>query len=166
MANYLYNGVELPALPEWDTVAYPYACIAAASSEMEKVPIAALYVSNVPIYMKAYSASGGFLYLKDSGTISEYWYDSTLGDTDFSLSETNEENAGLLMGMATDIIWSNYDLLNYSDDTLYLEASCPIDAETGEEYHGWCIHATAEPIDPTSFLQGWLVGRRLAGMRK
>lgn len=22
------------------------------------------------------------------------------------------------------------------------------------------------PIDPTSFLQGWLVGRRLAGMRK
>ena len=26
--NYLYNGVELPALPEWDKAAYPYAYIA------------------------------------------------------------------------------------------------------------------------------------------
>jgi hypothetical protein len=25
--NYFYNGVELPALPEWDKEAYPYAAI-------------------------------------------------------------------------------------------------------------------------------------------
>ena len=27
MSKYLYNGVELPELPEWDKNTYPYACI-------------------------------------------------------------------------------------------------------------------------------------------
>ena len=30
MPNYLYNGIELPALPEWDKETYPYAMIGTA----------------------------------------------------------------------------------------------------------------------------------------
>jgi hypothetical protein len=53
---------------------------------------------------------------------------------------------------ATDVFWTNTDILN-EDGSLYLAASDP-------------IPVGGEPIDPTSFMQGWLVGRRLAGMRK
>lgn len=35
MPNYLYNGIELPALPEWDKEAYPFCAIVETSTEGE-----------------------------------------------------------------------------------------------------------------------------------
>lgn len=46
MGNYLYNGVELPALPEWDKSVYPYAVITSWGEAKYGIM---LFVSTTPL---------------------------------------------------------------------------------------------------------------------
>lgn len=120
MANYLYNGVELPALPEWDKTAYPYAIIC------ESVQESFDGITEVRINLKATKSPqtkiGSFLeantpicrsYLKDDKWGTPYV------DNWFWDYEHNDN-----------IIWSNHDVL-YSDGSVYLAASDPV--PVGEE---------------------------------
>ena len=49
-------------------------------------------------------------------------------------------------------IWANHDILN-SDGSVYLPASTPVPVVTNT-------------LDPTALLMGWMVGKRVAGLRK
>lgn len=138
MVNYLYNGVELPALPEWDKETYPYANIIFFEDSMGKYY--KLTASAEPV--SGVSADGYFSGF--SGVAVQKW-----GVFDY---ETAWEEA-TLNNTKGNIIWANHDI-STEDGTLYLAATEPVPVGGGE------------PIDPTSFMQGYIVGRRLAEMRK
>lgn len=105
---YLYNGVRLPGLPEWDKVKYPYAFIASQNSrwflycfsDEKKVSSAGSVTIIAP--------GAGFIY----------------GD-----NRWEEYSSG---GLLLRPIWSNYDIYysDTSDDelsgTLYLANSEPV----------------------------------------
>lgn len=148
--NYIYNGVELPALPGYDTAAYPYAVIAQGGS------ITTLYVSSKPLYYLwpidvAYGYCSidpfdrGSTSLKN-GSWEEFTFDAVTSATETESGTECYWCFGILKG-----IWANHDILK-EDGTVYLAASEPIPVSTWKP-------------DPISMVLGWLVGRRLAGQR-
>lgn len=99
MANYLYNGVELPELPEWDMSAYPYAAIITTANDD---------------YVFTISSSERTVFGASTLTSGDARYDIIDGAWELS------ERAGFYGG----IVWANYDL--YKDGTLYLGATVPL----------------------------------------
>ena len=141
--NYLYNGKELPALPEWDKETCPYAIIITGII----VGATDLYCSSEPYIAEV--VDGYNQITTERVNLLHYRY------------RTEEYVSGASDGweqVATSItihpapLWTNTDIF-YEDGTLYLAASDPVPV------------TTAAPIDPTSFMQGWLVVRRIAAMR-
>ena len=134
--NYLYNGVELPALPEWDKETYPYALI---------------YKS---------SFGGHVLFLTDvvgTYTSSVVYYNGVRIDCDCAQGETEWSDFSDAMSFeryiaaSTHYVWANYDILK-GDGTLYLAASDP-------------IPVTAPALDPLSMWLGWKAGNWVARQR-
>lgn len=151
MANYLYNGVELPALPEWDKTVYPYAVI--NTSELLAKPVYTLYLCSTPLVM-AYNEEIGknSIYLQD---VTRYIAYRVIGTAmEWSVVSNGAENPSIVIIYADEntMIWSNHDIIN-EDDIIYLAASNPI--------------AVSVPPSPdlTSMYLGWLSGRRIAGQR-
>lgn len=150
MANYLYNGVQLPALPEWDKEAYPYAEMYAVSGALSAI-MSVLKVTDRPAdcyalgdndygsYEPSYHVGTNYISYKIDKT-SDTWVVKASGQIEAATSGVNAN-------------WANYDLF-YEDGTLYLAASEPIP-----------VGATPD-IDPTSMFMGWLTGRRIAGQRR
>lgn len=105
---YLYNGVQLPPLPEWDKETYPYCIITA---------IGAKY------YFRAYtdpivggSATGRFA----DGSAEQIY--CTLADGawgSFASSTVTSVNT-------SQTVWTNHDMISSSDGTVYFAASDPI----------------------------------------
>lgn len=133
MANYLYNGVELPALPEWDKETYPYAVIWIA------------FVTNA-IYLDILKefdfSSAGILHTTKEDSL----FALCSGDSwsEFKASTSDSQIVG------SQIKWTNTDILN-EDGSVYLAASDPIPVNP------------APTLDPTSLLMGWQVGNRIRG---
>lgn len=151
--NYLYNGVELPALPEWDKEKYPYAFIVQT------------YAAGMLLGTKLYFLTELECYVADTVECECVRYRT--GDIRYNYSESSdswgeakEVDASTIDSFRYDtILWTNTDIycqtdIYYPSGTLYMAASEPVPV------------GGAAPIDHASFLQGWLVGRRLAGMRK
>lgn len=142
MANYLYNGVELLDIrtkwaSEYDGVPAPYGIIASKNGSY------VLYVSSVPFVRVNQRVQ-----LNDAGIYVKYRYSTVSGAAWLANGQgLNPHDLN-----CDEYIWTSHDILN-EDGSVYLAASDP-------------IPVGGEPIDPTSFMQGWLVGRRLAGMRK
>lgn len=145
MANYLYNGVAVPTLPEYDNERYPYAVLRKNTGATKF----AFFVSSHAPTIKNGKLQVLQLGAGASGRCEAYTYtdaDGWIGPTTYTF----------VQGFTTDaegVFWTNTDILN-EDGTIYLAASEPVPIGGGE------------PIDPTSFMQGYIVGRRLAGMRK
>ena len=141
MAKYLYNGVELPQLPEWDNVAYPYALIYRHIESGnyylrcgEQAFVDRTHATVPNIYQ-----SGKSVWYSNDGSAWKYGDSDVAGDT---ISPTYNN-----------IIWTNHNILSTKDSSVYLAASDP-------------IPVTSSPApDPTSMLMGWLVGRAIAGQR-
>lgn len=137
MANFLFNGVPLPALPEWDKTTYFYA------------------------YM--YHGSGGDFFAIAKRR-SEPWVDGEGVDVvafyDLMLYKVSGSawvflsNRDSMMHSlkTTDIFWVNTDLY-HTDGTLYLAASDPIPV------------GTAPQLDPLSLWLGWKAGNWVARQR-
>ena len=136
--NYLYNGVEFPAIPTWNKEKYPYLFI----HENPGIWIT-LWAIDVPL-------TKGGEYLKTNGPYGYYYW--VLKDGVWAVTEYSEGTNAEGSSWGTNLIWANHDILK-EDGTIYLAASDPIPVGGGE------------PIDKASFLQGYIVGRRLAGMR-
>ena len=154
MANYLYNGVELPELP--DVEEYPYKFAYYHNLNCSRYELLCGYN---PIVIKRESQDGPYFFANGiSYTV-----------RDGAWVRTAQHSTATYTGDISSFRWANHDLLYDDDGTPYLDATCPINAETGEEYHGWCLHATEptepEPIDPQSYLMGFRLSQLLQGMR-
>lgn len=122
---YLYNGIRLPALPEWDRGVYPYAHITRAN-------IGAWYVwylniAKTKLYYRKDSDGHDRMFTVDGSPI-VYLLDGVSGDVN-GATETGWNNLiektkedGVLEHLPR---WSNYDI-TYEDGTVYLAASEPI----------------------------------------
>lgn len=109
---YLYNGVRLPKLPEWDRVAYPYAVIMTSSSGY------ALYVcQQEPAPRPAVSDDPSYIWFGeyDYKPMRAYCYEPYSEWGALSTSTSYSSNK---------IFWTNTDILN-TDGTTYLAASEP-----------------------------------------
>ena len=124
---YLYNGVRLPKLPEWDRETYPYAVIYGTESNGNLVY--ALDVYSTPLRLTTKSSGSVYLGVNSSG---EYWGVSMYGYPWSDEPRNTFENYGGRMisgtdsgSMQYDIVWANSDVLN-EDGSVYLAASDPI----------------------------------------
>ena len=111
---YLYNGVRLPALPEWDETKYPYAQISGWH-----VSGALLRVTTFPFKVK-----NGWFYTSANGSQIAY----KIVDNQWEISEANcmafsEEKQMQMAGM--NVEWANYNVLKENGE-VYLVASDPI----------------------------------------
>lgn len=113
---YYYNELELPALPEWDKETYPYAVILEGNNLTCK---ALLYVGTKP-----------FTYERDvSGIMFVFGAMSTDDFMVSSCSLTDEWNALHDQGYGekfTGVSWTNHDIMNTEDGSVYLPASDPV----------------------------------------
>lgn len=116
---YLYNGVRLPALPEFDGYAHMVVHKIGDTFYMrayENKPTTTLYK---PIFYPAYDRL-----VADGEWHSAHMEESEAGDYWFTHSEPSDDSKGAVLAIA-EIVWANFDVLN-SDGTLYLAASDPI----------------------------------------
>ena len=121
---YLYNGVRLPKLPEWDKSKYPYAFIRNVPSGTDYNE---LYVFKTEpawfkpsIIVSAYGVEDGNTHLEAV----DYPYGAEADWGYVTLSEKTS-NGYLASGNFEGIFWANYDILN-EDGTIYLAASDPV----------------------------------------
>ena len=142
--NYLYNGVELPELPEWDKQSHPNAVITSSmSGALVLLGVGTLYyyTQSGGRYVFAfkdsttYRAKNGEWVLYDDGT----WYENR------PIASPDEEYSDF-------VVWTDTDILSQSG-SVWLAASDP-------------IPISSFTPDPISMTMGWLVGRRIAGQRK
>lgn len=127
ITGYSYNGTVLPALPEWDSSAYPYAVIDLNFYDGEPTAwnLARIYFSPVPLVRKEnvdllVSTNGNaevmiYKWTQETGT----W------ENDGTQQIGKTVDMGAIGGGVTGFIWTNTDLYN-EDGTLYLPASDPI----------------------------------------
>lgn len=112
---YLFNGVQLPTLPEWDKKTYPYAVINTAMYTMFKS--ATLYLLSSLEYTTIESNGDRGIVLTDTNHVI-----FSAKSTDTAWSEGSAVTAALNIA---NIGWTNTDILN-DDGTTYLSASDPI----------------------------------------
>jgi hypothetical protein len=119
---YLYNGVELPQLPEWDKETYPYAYLYYGVND-------GIYFSvgehTLICFDKPLTRYDGYALPQGNGFVR---YKSVNG----AFVLLGEYQSGSLLSITdtyATAIWSNKDFL-YSDGTLYLKASEPVPVET------------------------------------
>ena len=142
---YLYNGVRLPALPEWDIETCPYAFI--TKQVIGGTVRYALTASSAPYVKYTYGGGPAFCPLP----VSEYpyydWIMSSMNNADIgwsALSGSYIKNTGVDMWGGHELIWSNYDFMDYDNDKLYLAKSDPIPV-----------------LNPTAILMGYSMGAKL-----
>lgn len=116
---YLYNGVQLPALPEWDKEVYPYAVI------YKWLTYARMYIYEQKPYIT--TGDNGLTYLNlSSGSKYVYKGINAINNPINGWNANEEYTAEDGQTQHTyGVIWSNFDLLN-EDGTVYLAASAPV----------------------------------------
>lgn len=125
---YLYNGVQLPGLPEWDVGTYPYAWISKGQYSNQYT----LHISTGLVNYRSWGDKGTLFYLYpisvpisvQQAYLSEDELDN--GEWEFTWSKTYEENpvdSSSGFGLP---IWSNFDVMNHYDSSTYLAASDPV----------------------------------------
>jgi hypothetical protein len=142
--NYLYNGVELPALPEWDKVKYPYAYIVHDIDGAGRYEyVFCMEPKPVTVLLRTTAFSG------------------TVSASDWTSRYFGYENNAWVSGsggIIGSVIWSNTDVY-YKDSiegvggTLYLAASEPIPV------------GSAPDIEPLPFTEGLRIGQIVRAMR-
>lgn len=130
---YLYNGVRLPKLPEWDRGVYPYAVIVHYNYSLMHKHVYVLYLMKDINIRKVFESAPGFPF--------EYMFYQA-GDIEYSVEIIKdkyatewgeptelEESKRFSIG---DIMWTNSDIVLAFDTgtgdagTLYLAASEPV----------------------------------------
>ena len=109
---YLYNGVRLPKLPEWDREAYPYAFLCQHELDKETGNVVLFVLPNIEflsIYGWAVSTENNLSSVSQNGG-------------EWSALKPFEDAVSRLV---VQILWANFDVLN-EDGTVYLSASEPV----------------------------------------
>ena len=121
MANYLYNGVELPELPEWDKETYPYAGIALLSLDNN------YYLSAFAV--KPYVNSAKTWLMSPSAQTYKSWTLSDDGASWVAIEDVSITSTIVSLSIASQT-WVNWDLLT-ENGTLFLAASYPVSVNAG-----------------------------------
>lgn len=123
---YLYNGVRLPKLPEWDREKYPFVVVmqeVSSSIYFAQAIAAPLYTEETvslagkSLFQLAYDQS--YLLksaIQETGTWGD-WY-----EVPKAYFQGRLENDGATENV---LVWTNHDILN-QDGTVYLAASEPV----------------------------------------
>lgn len=131
---YLYNGVELPKLPEWDKEKYPYAAIIFHTDSKSYLLTASQY-RMFPEKSSTYGTVISFSYSNKNRI------QSVLNFGEDSWGEVKEYSTNSNIPIDADygyqLIWSNCDLLN-DDGTVYFSGSGTNDTEA--------------PVPPTEYV--------------
>lgn len=114
MSNYLYNGVELPELPEWNKERFPYALISSTFIGYR------LYCFEKPL---SYYETGNNIYVGIGGCKMLSYHINNKGgsynETEWTFEQEKDSD------YIVDTIWVNADIY-LIDGTLYLAASDPV----------------------------------------
>jgi hypothetical protein len=125
MANYLYNGVELPALPDYDKTKFPYAYIITTNYENHPYHLR-LYTS--PFLPKSGDTQRVYI-LEDSTMDDRVWYlgaDNWSGRNENHVDNYDDNKTPLWNNERySTFVWANTDILN-ADGSIYLAASDPV----------------------------------------
>lgn len=150
MVNYLYNGAERPALPEYDEGVYTYAFMRHTYTGLAlNNRTSWLYLLKKVEYMLD-SDSKWCIALDSENCLKFQCSDANFAWEQMDVSETEFVVSSMYNSDTRYLIWSNFDVLN-EDGTLYLAASGPIPVNQ------------APTLDPTALLMGWQVGNRIRG---
>ena len=121
MAKYLYNGVEFPALPEYDSAKYPYVFIVGnVSSTTGEVSYSFVCCDNPLVYKKPLLQTEFVVSVYGNG--GQY----NLKENEWVLWSMDKELSHYYFQENFNFLWSNHDIINQSDGTLYLAASDPV----------------------------------------
>lgn len=128
---YLYNGVQLPALPEWDKEAYPYAVIEYYGENSGGGATANLYVFDIPAGKKTIQISSSYtatvIAASDGGTFNRMRAQlMSDGESVSSPAFGSVTNSNRTTVSPSDVLWANYDVPNYEDGGMLLVASAPV----------------------------------------
>jgi hypothetical protein len=157
--TYIYNGVELPVLPEWDMNKLPYVVI--------------MYDSKFDTYRfhcfdKEVKKNGTYLCISSNLGIyfTEGYASLTVGDKFYNNSEFDKISSTPYLGWTNNdymrAVWSNFDIYN-SDGTLLLGASKPMNPANNNAVDLYNLRAVERTLTlhPKSFLHGVMVGRKI-----
>lgn len=129
--NWIYNWVELPPLPEWDKTRFPYAA-------MTYAPTTGIYrfrVYSSPLEVDAdMSDVAGRTVCTPSYDCSEMTWKQE-GDAWGAPSEREVVSHGV----SYTVVWTNHDIIDFADGSVYLAASTPIGAPKDEPAEGVSI---------------------------
>ena len=125
---YLYNGVRLPKLPEWDREEYPYAVISTVSGILTGTYATLVCLKNIT----------AVTYETEDESAAEYYADGVIFSDRLAAKSTYDKSTGAYSDFgdftASDsstlfplrnMVWSNANIYK-PDGTLYLSASDPI----------------------------------------
>ena len=141
MANWLYNGVELPALPDWDKETYPYACILQSETSAQ---IMLIVLSRPYQYSTIRADFEGNGTAETRSILCSYAPPNTQGQACGYLpyngawyalgTETWDGGSGGLYygftGFSNTPVWSNVDIINTDSGNVYFHTSSPIRLES------------------------------------
>lgn len=133
--TYLYNGVELPALPEWDNKAYPYALIEHEFNGGNS----SLYVSDKPMGIANKDLWGDVLCAENQVSFAYkdgYMRYNKEFQTDFEFRFETDSSITIVTGGRHTILWANHDLMDWDAGTVLVAASDPVPAEAEETPSG------------------------------
>lgn len=120
MPNYLYNGVELPELPEWDKEKYPYAYIGRGQNMFFEYQYT-LYLTEKPLLF-----AFGILCNSDMYYTTYKCKEEQISNGVWSIV-TEDEHGAIRGAAASPSVWSNYDIYEEDSTTvIYLAASAPV----------------------------------------
>ena len=148
--NYLYNGVEWPDINEvWTDELKkisPYAYISVIVIGGARL---LMMLENPYHYVIETGITGDSYPVVECEKGKATWVQLQNGKWDTDNQGYNDDTAA---SFGVDVWhWASHDIIK-EDGSVFLAASDP-------------IPVGGEPIDPTYFMQGWLVGRRIAAMR-
>jgi hypothetical protein len=137
MANYLYNGIELPALPEWDTTKYPYVHIERYYNRYD------IFMTTKPMYYGTIpSQSNPCLYAHyEVGEEVSFLMATRDGDSWGDISVNSRENNSTSIGFflwsnSLNVgVWTNHDIPNNAEGGVYLYASDPVPVTNPQDFY-------------------------------
>lgn len=139
---FLYNGVELPALPKWDREAYPFAFIYRRYTIAIRGYVSDLVALSEVTYQ--YMSNGKWALYVDADADRLGWQFEEGGEAQNDGWKARESAWYGYVGMGT-VTWANFDVRN-EDGSVTLDASDPV---PGQEFAG---------ILKRSFWQGFASG--------
>lgn len=122
---YLYNGVQLPGLPEWDVETYPYAVIAQNMDPVNNQYYAWLWCAKSPFTWIKFLSKGYFKSNpSDKGIYCRCPIDGGTEWTAF-VEEDTTESGYVASGANSEGVWANHDVFDASGNVV-LSASEPV----------------------------------------